>query len=436
MSVRLAVLLTAAAAGPVSAQPVTLAEVPQPGDCSRYAVDLEVGGTLSVLGDGGKPQQLRLQAKARHRFADRTLAAADGLPARSVRLYAEAAATGVVGGERADRGLAADRRLIVTARKADGPLAFCPAGPLTRDELDLVTDHFDPGCLPGLLPGKEVKAGDTWAVTNPAARAACLFDGLTANNLTGKLTGVADGVATFEVAGTAEGIENGARVAAAVSATGTFDLAARRVTGLVWKQTDDRGAGPVSPASKVEATITLKREVPAAIPEELADAALAGLPPGDPPAHLTALRHADPKGRYRLLYPRGWHVTGQTDTHLVLRLLDAGEFVAQATVSAWRKAEPGKHSSPEEFRKAIADSPGWTATTVFDDAEVPIDGGRWLYRVAAVGTGDGRPAAHAFHLLAGPAGDQVAVTFALHPDKLKALAGRDLELVRGIEVGR
>ncbi|MBX9579993.1 MAG: hypothetical protein K2X87_06755 [Gemmataceae bacterium] len=436
MPVRLAVLLTLSLAGRTLAQPVTLAEVPQPGECSRYAVDLDVSGTLSVLGDGGKPQSLKLQARAKHRFADRTLAVADGQPARSVRHHVEATASSVVGGEKSDRTLAADRRLIVTARKADGPLAFSPAGPLTRDELDLVTEHFDPAGLPGLLPGKEVKVGDTWAITNPAARVACLFDGLTANQLTGKLTGVADGLATFEVTGTAEGIENGAKVSVTVSATGTFDVAAKRVTGLAWKQTDDRGAGPVSPASKVEATITLKREPLAVAPPGLADAALAGLPPGDPPAQLTALRHADPKGRYRLVYPRGWHVTGQTDTHLVLRLLDAGEFVAQATVSTWRKAEPGKHSPPEEFKKAIADSPGWTATTVFEDGEVALDGGRWLYRVVAAGTSDGRPVAHAFHLLAGPNGDQVAVTFALHPDKLKALAGRDLELVRGIEVGR
>lgn len=427
-----ALLLVFATTAPAFGQPVPLAEVPQAGDISRYAVDLEVSGTMTVLGDGGNPQRLKLQARARHRFTDRTLAVADGLPLRSARYYAAAAASGVVGGEKADRALAADRRLVVTARQPEGAFAFSPAGPLTRDELDLVTEHFDPQCLPGLLPGKDVAVGGTWAVSNPAAKTACQFDGLIKNDLTGKLTAGT----TFEITGTAEGIENGAKLAVAVSATGTFNPAAKRVTGLVWKQTDDREAGPVGPASKVEATVTLKREVLAAIPAEVADAVLAGVPPGDPPAHLTALRYADPKGRYRFLHPRGWHVTGQTDTHLVLRLLDAGEFVAQATVTTWRKAEPGKHSPPDEFKKAIAGSPGWTATDTFEDGEVPAGEGRWLYRVVAAGTSGGRPVVNAFHLLAGPTGDQVAVTMSLHPDKLKALAGRDLELVRGIELGR
>lgn len=437
MLVRLAALaLTVVITGPAAAQPVTLAETPKPGDTFRYAVYLDVTGTLSVLGDGGKLQQLTLRATAKHRFAERTLATADGLPARSVRHYAEATASSVVGGERGDRTLSADRRLVVADRRPDGAFAFSPAGPLTRDELDLVTEHFDPHALAGLLPGKEVTVGATWAVTNPAAQAACLFDGLTKNDLTGKLTGVKDGVASFEITGTAEGIEAGAAVAVTVASSGTFDLAAKRITGLVWKQTDDRGAGPVSPASKVVATITLKRDTLAAAPAELADAALAGVPAGDPPAALTALRYADPKGRYRFDYARGWHVTGQTDSHLVLRLLDGGEFVAQATVSAWVKAEPGKHTPPDEFKKAVAESPRWAATKALEDAEVPVGGGRWLYRLVAEGTADGQPVVHAFHLLAGPGGEQVAVTVALHPDKRKALAGRDLELVKAIAVGK
>ena len=430
MRVRLAaLLLTLAPAGPALGQSVLLAETPRPGDVSRYAVDLDLAGTMSVLGEGGKPQQLRLQARARHRFADRTMAVADGLPARSARLYAEAVASAMIGLERSERALAADRRLVVTARKPDGAFAFSPAGPFTRDELDLVTEHFDPHCLPGLLPGKEVKVGDTWAVSNPAAQTACLFDGLVKNGLTGKLTGITSAAVAFEIAGTAEGIENGAKVAVTVTATGTFDAATKRVTGLVWRQTDDREAGPVSPASKVEATITLKREALDAAPPELA-----ADPPAVPPAHLTALRHADPKGRYRLLYPRGWHVTGQTDAHLVLRLLDGGAFVAQATLTSWQKAEPGKHSPPEEFKKAVAASPGWVAGKVIADGEVPVGGGRWLYRLVAEGTMDGRPAVQAFHLLAGPGGEQVVVTVAMNPEGAKAIAGRDLGLVAGIEV--
>lgn len=419
---------------PAFAQTVALAETAKPGDCARYTVELALAGHLIVTQDNGR-QQLKLEAKARHRFAERTLAVADGLPAKSARYYDEAVASAIVAGERSDRTLAADRKLIVAQRNPDGLFCYAPAGPLARDELDLVTEQFSPHCLAGLLPGKDVAVGDTWAVSNPAAQAACLFDGLIKHGLTGKLTAVNGNAATFTIEGTAEGIEHGAKVTLTVTATGTFDLAAKRVTELVWKQKDDREQGPINPTSQVEVTVNLKREVPAQEPAALAETALAALPKGEVPAVLTDLRHADPKGNYRLVYPRDWHITGQTDTHLVLRLLEKGEFIAQATVTRWNKANPGQHTPADEFKKAVTESPGWVATRIVEDAEVPADGGRWLYRITAEGRMENLPVVQSFHLLAGPQGDQVAVTFAMKPEKVRAVGTRDIGLVNAIEFG-
>ncbi|MBA4062737.1 MAG: hypothetical protein C0501_03350 [Isosphaera sp.] len=427
---RLAALLAAAlAAAPCAAQPVNLAEKAAPGDRAKLTIELALTGELLFDADG-KKDAVRLEAKARHAFHERVVAVADGLPAVTARLYAEAAASAVVAGERSDRTLPADRRLVVARRNPDGLLCSAPAGPLTRDELDLVTEHFNPQCLPGLLPGKEVAVGDTWPISDAATQAACLFDAVTKAGLVGKLTGVKDGQATFAVEGTAEGVEDGAKVGMKVAATGTFDLATGRVTGLTWKQTDDRGQGPVTPASRVEAAVTVRREFPPDAPKELADDAAAKLPA------VTDLRHADPKGRYALTHSRAWHVTGQTDAHLVLRLVDRGEFVAQATVGVWKKAAAGGHSSADDFKKAVADTPGWVSGKVLADGELPAGPGRWLYRVSAEGKLDGVPVVQTVYLLAGPGGDQVAVTVSVPPEKAKAVGGRDLDLVKAIEFGK
>lgn len=426
-----ATLFALLALAPVARAQVMLAEAPAAGDCARYTVELDLTGKLIVTQEGAQ-QAIPLAAKARHVFAERTLAAADGLPARSVRHYSSAAASAVVGGEKSDRALPADRALVVTVRSSDGPFGFSPAGPLTRDELDLVTEHFNPQCLAGLLPGKAVNVGDTWAVGPAAAQCACLFDGLVKNDLKGTLTAAADGKATFTVEGTAEGIENGAKVTLAVAATGTFDTAAKRVVALTWKQKDDRELGPVAPASRIEATVTLTREPLAQPPKELADAALAAVPAGDIPAALTHLRFTDPKGRYAFVYPRDWHITGQTEQHLILRLLDKGEFIAQATVISWKKADAGKHTPADEFKRAVGGAPGWVASRVLEDAETTAPGGRWVYRIAAEGKMDDLPVVQSFNLIAGPDGDQAAVTFAMKPDKLNAVGTRDRELVNAL----
>jgi hypothetical protein len=433
---RLAALLAMlAVATPCLAQPVNLAEKAAPGDRMRCAVELDLKGDLLVVQDG-KREALPLEAKARHVFSERVLATAGGLPSETARYYHEAVASVVVAAEKTDRDLPADRRLIVARQNPDGLLCFAPAGPLTRDELDLVTEHFDPQCLPGLLPGKAVNVGDTWGVGSAVAQTACLFDAVIKTELVGKLVEVKDGVATFSVEGTAEGIENAATVKVSLTATGTFDLAAGRITAMTWKQKDEREQGPVSPASRVEATVTLRRAGLPELPKELADGVLAAVPEGEVPTRLTDLRHADHKGRYTLLHAREWHVTGQTDSHLVLRLLDRGELVAQATVTAWRKAEPGRHTPAEEFRKAVAEAPGWTPTKVLADGEVPAGEGRWLYRLTVEGKMEDAPVVQTFYLLAGPQGDQVAVTFAMRPEKVKALGDRAAALVNAIEFGK
>lgn len=401
---------------------------------TKSALDLDLKGELIFVVEG-KKEAVGLQAKARHIFTERVLAVTDGLPSSTARAYSDAVASVVVGSDRANRTLPADRRTIVVRRGADGLFCFAPAGPLTRDELDLVTEHFNPQCLAGLLPGKEVNVGDTWTLSDAATQCACLLGAVIKAQLTGKLVEVKDGIATFTVEGTAEGLDHGSKVTMTVNATGTFDIAAGRVNALTWKQKDEREQGPVSPASKVEATVNLKREAIAEFPKELDDDAMAKVPEGAVPTTMTDLRHTDAKGRYTLVHSRDWHVTGQTDTHLVLRLLDRGAFVAQATVSLWRKAEPGKHMSAADFKKAISEAPGWVQTKLLSDGEVAMTGGRWMYQVTAEGKMDDLPVVQTFYLLAGPQGDQLGITVAMKREQAKIVGNRDFELVKAIEFG-
>src|SRR5262249_24597397 len=152
-----------------------------------------------------------------------------------------------------------------------------------------------------------------------------------------KLEQVAGDVATVSVSGTASGIDLGASLKVSVQGTYRFDLKARRLTALEWKQTDERQQGPVSPASAGSLTITLTRP-PVESATEVNDVALVPVPrDAVPPEALTQLACADPKGRYELLHAREWQLVGRTDEHLVLRLMDRGEFVAQASLSPWKK---------------------------------------------------------------------------------------------------
>ena len=127
----------------------------------------------------------------------------------------------------------------------------------------------------------------------------------------------------------------------------------------------------------------------------------------------------------------GIPLSGQDGDKAALNRIAKG----QQTVSVWKKSEPGRHATAEEFKKAVSESPGWVVGRVIEDAELPTDGGRWLYRLMAEGRMENLPVIQSFHLLAGPRGDQVVVTFAMKPEKVKAVGTRDVGLVNAIEFG-
>ena len=417
-------IVLALAAAPAVAQPVALQEVARPGELSRVAVTLAVEGKL-LVSRAGRPDAIPLTAQATVQYTQRADA-----PGHVSRFYSEARSATDTGLERAVRQLGPDRRGIVVTRTPAGVMmAFSPAGPLTREELELVGEHFDADALPALLPPTPVALNATWPVPPDAARRALHFDGVIKSELVGTLTGLTDDAATVTISGTAQGLELGAEAEVKVTATLTFDRKLARVVKLDWTQIDHRKQGPASPATELTAKIGLTRTLLNEAPAGLAAIA----PNAEPSGAGAMLRYVDPRGRYEFVAPREWHVVGRTADHLTLRLIENGEFVAQATVTAWKSAQAGSHTPAAEFQALLGKLPGWVPGTIEAAGEVPTDAGRWLYRVAATGTQDGVAVAQTFYLLAGPKGQQVAVTVLCRPLARAKLGVRDAQLVNGVE---
>ena len=151
---------------------------------------------------------------------------------------------------------------------------------------------------------------------------------------------------------------------------------------------------------------------------------------------LVQLDCHDAKGRFSFLYNRDWQITSQTDEHVVLRLMDNGDFVAQATVTPWTPAEKGKHLTPEAFREAMNKTPGWVAGEGTAGRRGAVAGrGRWIYRISDAGQ-DGRRARCCRTSISWPrpAASRLVVAVTLTPKQAEKLGARDLALVGGIEL--
>jgi len=421
-------------AAPAQAKDYTLAEDLKPGDCFRVRLTLKLTGQMRFQRDG-KPVPVALSAAAEHEFSERVLAPGNaGMAEKVARFYDKAAATISVGKDRTERGLRPEHRLSVAQRYKDIPLVFCPNGPLSRQELELTSEHFDTLHLAGLLPGKAGSVGTTWKVANSVAQALCNFEGLTEQDLTCKLEQVNEKEARVSVKGTATGIDVGAQVKMTVDAVYRFDLSAGRLVWLEWKQKDEREQGPASPATTVETTTTLTRS-PIAQPASLGDEALTRVPKGEEvPPQMLQLDYQDTKGRFDLLYGREWHIVSRSDEHTVMRLMDRGDFVAQVTITPWTPAPKGKpHLSAEEFKKAMNETAGWQPNTEIQAGEVPTEQGRWVYRLSMQGHLDGLEVVQHFYLVAHEDGRQVVLAFTMTPKQAERIGTRDLSLVGSLD---
>jgi len=415
------------------AQTYTLTDAPQSGDCFRYHIEMSLAGELHIR-QNGKIVPLKLEASAAHEFPERILVpGSGGMVQKTARLYEKAQATINAGGEKSERSLRPDRRLCVAQRYKDKPMIYSPAGSLTREELDLVAEDFDTLSLTGLLPAKAVALNETWTIPNAVVQAFCNFGGLTEQTLIGKLDQIRDGIASISISGSASGIDKGALSKLKIEAKCSYYLKSQRLVRLEWQQNEERDQGPVSPALTIQSTVTLTRS-PIALAASLTDVALVSVPDGfEPPLVLTQLEYHDPKGRFDLLHAREWETVSQTEDHLVLRLMEQGEFVAQATITPWTPAEKGSHLSPEEFQQAMESTPGWEVDQALQTGQVPSDGGKYIYRISALGQLDGMKIMQNYYLVASPSGQQVVLAFTLTPKQADRLGDRDLSMAANLD---
>src|SRR5260370_13675716 len=145
-----AAFLVLVAVRPGQSQTYPLTEASQVGDCFRLQLEMKLSGEIKITKEG-KRVPLRLEATAAHEFPERILSVgANGLPEKTARVYEKAGAGIMVAGEKSERQLRAERTLFVAQRSKDQPLAYSPAGPLTREESELTSEHFDTLWLTGL----------------------------------------------------------------------------------------------------------------------------------------------------------------------------------------------------------------------------------------------------------------------------------------------
>ncbi|HEX5269740.1 MAG TPA: hypothetical protein VFW33_04595 [Gemmataceae bacterium] len=287
-----------------------------------------------------KPVTLPVKGSSTIEYDERVLDAKDDAVSRTVRVYRQMDFDRKVGDQAQTSTLRPEARRLVLLREKQFKGPFCPEGPLTPGEIDLVrTDVFTPA-LAGLLPDGAVKPGDRWMAQNSAVRELTDLDGID-GRVECKLIDVRTlrgrRCAYVTLSGTVKGTNEDGRAEHRLDGSFYFDLESNQLTYLSLRGVQSLLDRDGKEVGRVEGQFTLTRETNPAV-KELSAAAMKGLTL-TPTADNTLLLYDNAELGLRFVYPRRWRVAGGVGRQV--RLDGADGSGLQITLDPPAKAPTG-----------------------------------------------------------------------------------------------
>jgi hypothetical protein len=330
------------------------------------------------------------------------------------------------------RKLATERNLIAAVASETGVTLFSPTGPLTRDEVELLTSPADPLALSELLPEGRVKQGDSW---KPSAETMARVLGLEEVSLCDAQSTLAEVTADrakIELGGTIHGGINGIETEIEIKARYQYDFKLGRLIWFAGQIKEKRPIGHVGPG--IEATSLVETYIrPWADATDLGDESLAGLTLDATP-ETTLLTHTPANGEFSLSYDRRWHLITDERNVSVLRLIDRGELVGQVNVSPLPAKKPGDALTLTELQGDIQRNLG-KAFGQFVKAGQSTDAqNRRVLRVEAIGKTGDLDVRWVYYYVADEQGRNAALAFTLEESLVEKFGKADEPIVAGLKL--
>lgn len=325
-----------------------------PGTSGAWRVDTrsEIAGSLKLPGANGQGKVLAVRGTSAIGYEERNLALdTKGGVERAVRAYRMAEIKRTLGDQAQESGFRPEARRVVLLRRDTQEVPFSPDSPLTRSEIELVrTDVFAPA-LAGLLPGREVGIGVSWAAETPAVRELTDMVAIREGGLACKLAEVQtiDGRKVARV--TFQGVVNGSNedgpCKQELEGFLYFDIARAAIAYISLRGKHMLSGPNGQDGGTLDGRFVLTR-TPIDAPDNLTDAGLANarLVPDDENTLML-----EELGPLRLEYPRRWRIGQARQEQVVLDGADGSGVLVTLTPA-------GKGPTPAAY---LEETRGWLA---------------------------------------------------------------------------
>jgi hypothetical protein len=344
-----------------------------------------------------------------------------------LRWYETAEMTATIDGERVSSTLRPDRRLMVVQFWNWEGVLWCPQGPLTRAELDLIRQSAGVLLLDNLLPSRVVRPGEKWSLPEFPLASLLGLENVENATVEATLLEIVGDVARVEFVGKLHGAAEAVSSEIRLKGRYQFSLSKGRIIWLGLAYQESRPPGPIAPGvdliAKIAITLRPESDCPQLQAQELAQIRTLG----KPELHL---EEESPDGFWRLKYERGWHITALTERMAILRLVDRGTFLAQCKISpANQRTRP---QSLAQFQADIREALGKQFGQFLNASELRSSAGTPIYRVEVRGYAADVPVVWIHYWITSPSGEALVVSFTLEEVLRDRFADADKRLLNGL----
>lgn len=389
---------------------------------------VEVAGQMKMNPTGREVKYLPMSVTAELNFLQRRLPELkDSAAVRLVRHYSSAEAKFNLKNTEFSEKLRDDRRLIVLQTDNDEGTYFSPLGPLLREELELV-DVQGSGVLPELLlPGKALKVGETWTMSDAAIVRLLSLDAVHKHDVVGKFDELREGVAILSLEGKATGAVGGVSSEVNLKAKLNLDPQEQLLTWLALSINENRAIGHAQPGYDVTTRIRMLTAIAADAPE-ISEKSLGNLP-------LTAglgeklLTFRSEKGGFELCHDRRWRVMTERYDSAVLRLIDRGELVAQCNIAKLKNFAKGEKLTIEAFQEDVKKGLEKQKGAITEASQNTTDSGLVVQRLLVTGTSSELPIQWTYYHVADSEGRRASLVFTIDAKLVERYAHIDQELI-------
>ncbi len=283
-----------------------LVESPRAVKFRQVRVSVSVKGELRLNPDGSEIRKMPVQVKGDLYYDEQRFSGKQSL--RATRYYRQAQAEIEIGTFKIKPSLADSHRIMALAGKEDArPLLFSPAGPLTREELELIDVQGNSVLLDHLLPEQAVAVGDKWQISDTALATLLNVDGISSAKVSSRLTEVKDNVAVISMEGAVSGAVGGVSTEIDLKAKYNFDFKAKQITWFALAVHEKRAIGHAEPGLDVVAQIRMALR-PIQQSQHLRNCEEAVSSASDK-SKSSLLSCVSNDGGYRMVYDRRWKIT-------------------------------------------------------------------------------------------------------------------------------